>query len=198
VRLGTIPIEAALMVRRIPPGLGRTFAFEQWPASDAKAWGDVVGAARERILSAAGVLLIGSDRDAGAVEAAIGNAKRAGVADDVEWRRASISAVEPRPPGDGSSPTRRTENGSAIKRLRDLYAQVETSFGPSAPGWELAMLTRAPGARSPDQARARDPSQHGERRPARPPDVWPGAVTYDGRDPVAGNRARHILERRGG
>jgi len=142
---GTIPIEAALMVRRIPPGLGRTFAFEQWPTFDAKAWSDVIDAARERILAAAGVRLIGSDRDAGAVEAAIGNAKRAGVADDVEWRRAPISAVEP-PSARGwivTNPPYGKRVGDR-KRLRDLYAQVGNVLRAKCPGWELAMLTAHP------------------------------------------------------
>ena len=142
---GTIPIEAALMARRIPPGLGRTFAFEQWPAFDAKAWGDVVAAAREGVLSAAAVRLIGSDRDAGAIEAAIGNATRAGVADDVEWRRASISAVTP-PPARGwivTNPPYGRRVGDRT-RLRDLYAQLGNVLRAKCRGWEVAMLTAHP------------------------------------------------------
>jgi len=35
---GTFAIEAAAMARRIPPGLGRQFAFERWPALDPQTW----------------------------------------------------------------------------------------------------------------------------------------------------------------
>jgi putative N6-adenine-specific DNA methylase len=142
---GTIPIEAALMARQIPPGLGRSFAFEEWPAFDAETWGEVLAAARERILTAAGVRLVGSDRDAGAIEAAIGNAKRAGVADDVEWRRAAISAIE-------AAPTRgwivtNPPYGRRVgdrKRLRNLYAQMGNVLRAKCSGWELAMLSAHP------------------------------------------------------
>jgi len=139
---GTIPIEAALIARHIPPGLGRTFAFERWPSFDAKAWNDIAGAAEERILSAASVRVMGSDRDAGAVEVAIANAERAGVADDVEWRRASISAIEP-PSTRGwivTNPPYGRRVGDR-KRLRDLYAQVGNVLRAKCRGWELAMLT---------------------------------------------------------
>ena len=92
---GTIPIEAALLARRIPPGLGRGFAFERWPGFDATVWERVRAAARERIASHAAVPLLGSDRDAGAVAAAAANAERAGVGHDVVWRRTAISGIEP-------------------------------------------------------------------------------------------------------
>src|SRR5690606_29970041 len=56
---GTIPIEAALLARRIPPGLSgpdhapRRYAFRRWPDFDAALWDDVVTRARDAILPAA-------------------------------------------------------------------------------------------------------------------------------------------------
>ena len=38
---GTIPIEAALIARRMAPGLKREFAFMRWPGFDADAWREV-------------------------------------------------------------------------------------------------------------------------------------------------------------
>ena len=67
---GTIPIEAALLARRIPPGLHRRFGFQQWPGYESARWDALVESARERILPAAPGPILGSDRDAGAVEAA--------------------------------------------------------------------------------------------------------------------------------
>ena len=46
---GTIPIEAALIARRIAPGRDRTFAFLGWPEVDASLWSSLVdGGARAR------------------------------------------------------------------------------------------------------------------------------------------------------
>src|SRR4051812_39766155 len=103
---GTIPIEAALLARTIAPGLAaasrepRAFAFTAWPGHDAAAWARAVDEARDAILPAAPVPIAGSDRDAGAVEAARANAERAGVAGDVGFAVRPVSAMEP-PPGTG-------------------------------------------------------------------------------------------------
>jgi putative N6-adenine-specific DNA methylase len=142
---GTIPIEAALLARRIPPGIGRRFAFMGWPGFDEAAWEEVLRRARERILPRAPVPILGSDRDAGAVAAAAANAERAGVAEDVEWRRAAISAVAP-PPGPGwivTNPPYGVRVGER-QRLRDLYAQLGNVARRCCPGWEVAFLAAHP------------------------------------------------------
>jgi putative N6-adenine-specific DNA methylase len=139
---GTIPIEAAMVARGIPPGLGRGFAFQRWPGFDERAWGAVLDSARQRILPASLVQLLGSDRDPGAVENAAANAARAGVGGDVEWRRAAVSAIEP-PPGPGwvvTNPPYGVRVGDRT-RLRDLYAQIGNVLRAKCPGWEVAMLT---------------------------------------------------------
>src|SRR5881394_2845363 len=56
---GTIPIEGALIARRIAPGLGRTFAFQQWPTFDDAAWRRVEADAKARILPRAPVPILG-------------------------------------------------------------------------------------------------------------------------------------------
>lgn len=139
---GTIPIEAAMLARRIPPGLGRSFAFERWPDFDRRAWDAVRERARERMLPASPAPIQGSDRDAGAVRAAAGNAERAGVGADVEWRRAAISAIEP-PESAGwivTNPPYGVRVGDR-KRLRDLYAQFGNVLRAKCAGWDVAMLT---------------------------------------------------------
>ncbi|HKT61800.1 MAG TPA: hypothetical protein VJQ46_17205 [Gemmatimonadales bacterium] len=139
---GTIPIEAALLARRIPPGFGRTFAFQCWPDFDRDSWSAVHDLGRERILPTSPVPIFGSDRDAGAVEAAAANAVRAGVSADIEWRRAAISAVAPpRTPGwVVTNPPYGVRVGER-KRLRDLYAQFGNVLRAKCSGWEVAMLT---------------------------------------------------------
>ena len=139
---GTIPIEAALLARGIPPGLDRSFAFQAWPGFDAGVWHRVSAAARERVLPRAGVAILGSDRDAGAIEAARANAERAGVAADVEWRRAAISAIDP-PPGAGwmiTNPPYGVRVGDR-RRLRDLFAQLGNVARRRLVGWRVAFLS---------------------------------------------------------
>jgi len=142
---GTIPIEAAMVARGIPPGLARGFAFQRWPGFDERLWSAVLDSARERILPTSPVRLLGSDRDPGAIEAATANAARAGVGGDVEWRRAAISAIEP-PLGPGwvvTNPPYGVRVGDR-GRLRDLYAQLGHVLRAKCPGWEVAMLTAHP------------------------------------------------------
>ena len=142
---GTIPIEAALLARRVPPGLARRFAFMRWPGFDESAWEQLVRQARERMLPRAPVPILGSDRDAGAVAASAANAERAGVAGDIEWRRAAISAMAP-PPGRGwiiTNPPYGVRVGER-RELRDLYAQLGNVARRCCPGWEVAFLAVHP------------------------------------------------------
>jgi putative N6-adenine-specific DNA methylase len=139
---GTIPIEAALLARRIPPGLEREFAFERWPEYDAMIWEELLAASRARILPRAEGVIVGSDRDAGAVAAASANAARAGVASDIEWRQTAISAVEP-PATPGwiiSNPPYGVRVGER-QRLRNLYAQLGNVLRRRWQGWNVGFLS---------------------------------------------------------
>jgi putative N6-adenine-specific DNA methylase len=141
---GTIPIEAALLARRIPPGLGREFAFERWPAFDAEAWTRLLDEARAKGLTRAAAPIHGSDRDAGAVRAAQANAERAGVTGDVEFRVQSLSALDP-PPSRGwvvTNPPYGVRVGEA-GAVRDLYAALGNVVRARCPGWTLAVLSPA-------------------------------------------------------
>ena len=98
---GTIAVEAARLARRLPPSTERSFAFEAWPDAEPGTWASVLGEARSRALDATPAPIAASDRDAGAVEAAAGNADRAGVADDVSLRVAPVSDLAPPAPRAG-------------------------------------------------------------------------------------------------
>jgi putative N6-adenine-specific DNA methylase len=142
---GTIPIEAALLARRIPPGLGRRFACIEWPGFDQAAWDAAVARAREGVLPRAPAPILGSDRDAGAIEAATANAARAGVAEEIEWTRAAISAIRP-PPGPGwivTNPPYGVRLGE-VRRLRDLFAQLGNVARRCCAGWDVAFLATHP------------------------------------------------------
>jgi putative N6-adenine-specific DNA methylase len=139
---GTIPIEAALIARRIAPGLKRSFAFEHWPE-----FGDgILDRVRDEALSAGlprcPAPIQGSDRNAGAITASRANATRAGVDEDIEFFVRSLSAMEVRESAPGyvaTNPPYGVRVGEAMK-LRDLYARFGQVLRRSCPGWHLSML----------------------------------------------------------
>ncbi len=150
---GTIPIEAALLGRRIAPGLGRSFQFMNWKSFDGQLWEETVAKARDAILNSS-LRISASDRDAGAIQAASHNAARAGVASDLELSERPISAsLAALPDLEGR------ESGWIITNppygirlddnadLRNLYAATGTALSRK-PGWRIGLLT-------PDAAMAR-------------------------------------------
>jgi putative N6-adenine-specific DNA methylase len=145
---GTIPIEAALIARRIAPGLAgaarepRRHAFRQWPEFDARLWDRLVERAREEILPAAAAPIRGSDRDEGAIAAARANAGRAGVLADLALEAKPISAIEA-PGPDGwlvSNPPYGVRVGESGP-LRNLYAALGRVARERFPGWTVALLS---------------------------------------------------------
>ncbi|MEP6474901.1 MAG: hypothetical protein ABJC74_14350 [Gemmatimonadota bacterium] len=139
---GTIPIEAALMARRIPPGWRRGFGFERWPDFEPNIWTQVRTEAEARILAALPGRISGSDRDSGAIKAAIANAERAGVAGDVSFTCSTISAIEPRttPGWLVTNPPYGVRVGEREK-LRNLFAQFGNVVRSRLPGWQVAFLS---------------------------------------------------------
>jgi putative N6-adenine-specific DNA methylase len=128
---GTIPIEAARMARRIPPGLGREFAFFRWKRWSPDRWTELCGMARDLVL----------DR---AIRAATANAERAGVRTDIEFRRQAVSSVEP-PEGRGaliSNPPYGHRIGE-LRELRDLYARLGQVARTRFAGWRMTLLVPA-------------------------------------------------------
>lgn len=140
---GTIPIEAALIARRMAPGRRRRFAFEHWPGFDAARWSALQAEADDRVRAHAPHPIVGSDRDEGAVRAARENAERAGVAGDVAIATHALSSA---PPPDGRGPGWLVTNPPYGKRigesdaLRDLWARLGQFARVRCPGWQLAVL----------------------------------------------------------
>ncbi|MDX2261342.1 MAG: hypothetical protein SFU84_06550 [Gemmatimonadales bacterium] len=138
---GTIIIEAALMARRMAPGRARRFAAEVWPGLPTGIWKEARQRAASRELPVAAVSLLGTDRDAGAIESSQRNAERAGVADDVEFVRATLSQL-PHDEGTGWVVTNPPYGARLGERnaLRDLYASLGQMIVDRRPGWHLAMI----------------------------------------------------------
>ena len=121
---GTIPIEAALLARRIPPGHTRDFAFRHWPGHDDAVWRQTLKDLEAGTKPAAAAKIVASDRDAGAIESAKANAARAGVANDITFETKPLSAIEP--PADAwliTNPPYGVRVGDK-SALRDLYARL--------------------------------------------------------------------------
>lgn len=143
---GTIPIEGTLIARRMAPGLRRSFAFEQWPETNAARWLAIRDEAASMVLARASTLIRGSDRDAGAIDAARANAERAGVAQDVEFSVAPISAMscaELEPGTVATNPPYGIRVGEAAA-LRDLYARLGQVLRTRCPAWQLLLLSGNP------------------------------------------------------
>lgn len=139
---GTLPIEAALRARSIPPGLGRHFAFEQWPDFDRASWTGLKETASRGILPLAPNPIVGADRDAGVMESARANAERAGVAGDIEFVQQPLSAAT-RPtsvPGLFVVNPPYGERVSAGRELRDLYTRLGDVVRREFPDWAVGIL----------------------------------------------------------
>ena len=148
---GTIPIEAALIARGIPPGLSaanrlpRRYAFEGWQDFDGELWEEAVEEARLQILPQSPVPILGSDRDAGAIAASTANAERAGVEKDIAFEKQALSRVDP-PAGEYptglliANPPYGVRVGEA-NSLRNLYASLGQLTRETFPGWRLALVS---------------------------------------------------------
>jgi putative N6-adenine-specific DNA methylase len=95
---GTIPLEAALMARKIAPGLARSFAFERFRQHDVKRWAQLREAARLKQRKESPAAIYASDRDAEAIKIAQRLFQGAGVAIDIRLRQQEILSLEPPAP----------------------------------------------------------------------------------------------------
>lgn len=99
---GTLPIEAALMARRIPPGAKRSFGVERSPAwgePERRAWRQIREGALAQVLPAAPAPIVARDGVAAAVAAASENVRAAGVEGSVRVQHADARTLTQEAPG---------------------------------------------------------------------------------------------------
>ena len=147
---GTIPIEAAFLARERSPGVGRRFAFMDAPGFDEELWGRVLGAAKERELASLPFRIVGSDRDAGALEAARANAERASVLADLDLELATLGqapGLEAPLSAQGALVTHPPygKRIGKVSTLRDLYRSVGARLEALPPEWSGALVVPAEG-----------------------------------------------------
>ena len=91
---GTIPLEAALMGRKIAPGQSRSFGFERLIVHDPKRWGHLREASRIKQLATVPAAIYASDWDPAAVKIAQRIFQGAGVGIDIRLRQSDVLDLE--------------------------------------------------------------------------------------------------------
>ncbi len=137
---GTIPIEAALLAAKLPPGGTRRFAFQQWPSFQRGTWASVQGEVKAAAQAGVVAQIEAYDRDQAAVDACKANAERAQVSDSVLIERKVVSHLGGHT-GKGlivSNPPygKRVGDGD----LRALYKKFGAVMRQRRPQWGLAMV----------------------------------------------------------
>ncbi len=141
---GTFPIEAAEIALGLDPGRTRTFAFESLASFDRNTWQDL---RQNPAAPALEPIYFGSDRNAGAIEAATTNADRAGVANVTRFQHRSVSDIKP-PEGPAGLVIVNPPYGARIgdeKRLRSLYGTLGKVLMSRFSGWRVGIVTTTPG-----------------------------------------------------
>jgi len=151
---GTLAIEQALRARRIPPGLGRSFGFQRWPAYRGvpqSAWDRLRAEAREGILPRAPAPIVARDLNPKAVAAIRANAQAAGVGADLVIEQGDARDLVPahavgtictNPPYGERLSGEETESNPRVaeKKLAGFYR----GFGEMLalhPGWTAVILS---------------------------------------------------------
>ncbi len=91
---GTIPIEAALIARNIPPGCFREFTFENWNDFDENLWENILEEEKSKIVDFDGNI-VGYDVDPRAIEISRANAERADLDDMLIFQKNNFMTGEP-------------------------------------------------------------------------------------------------------
>ena len=138
---GTIPIEAAMIGRNIAPGLGRSFASEEWELIPQSIWKEERKDAYEKINYDADLQIFASDIDRKAVEAARENAAEAGVDDCIAFKQMNMNRIEAEQPGGIiiTNPPYGERIGEA-KQIDAIYKAYRAFFEEN-PTWSLFLIT---------------------------------------------------------
>lgn len=137
---GTIPIEAAMFKRNIAPGIGRSFAAEDFPFINGKAW----ERAREEAKSGERSIelrITASDIDGECIKISEENAERAGVAGDIDFK--VLNALDFKSELSGGTIMCNPPYGERIGEKREcerLYAELGKIY-KNLDSWSMYLLT---------------------------------------------------------
>ena len=138
---GTFPIEAAMIARQQAPGRARPFAFEHWPGADRDILPNLRRATKAAGTDVADLVIVGSDRDPGAIRMSRENAARAGVEAMIQFEQVTLDALEP--PADTGLWCSNAPYGRRVGNV-DALTGLFVSIGNLARGpfadWRVALI----------------------------------------------------------
>ncbi len=141
---GTLAIEAALLGRRMAPGLRRTFAAEAFSFIAPETFATAREEARDLILPTGTVDISGSDHDGGAITLCRDNARRAGVQDDIAFTQRPLRQFAPdRTHGCIVTNPPYGERLGDDREIRMLYKELGALMN-RAPTWSLFVIASRP------------------------------------------------------
>ena len=141
---GTLPIEAAWMALRRPPGLTRRrFGFQGWMDFDVEQWTAIRDEARRSVLKELPAPIYGSDARRDAISLSTRNARSAGIGHLVRFDVKQLADFEA-PPGSAGTILCNPPYGERIgdvRELRGLYRQLGEVFRERCSGWNACVFT---------------------------------------------------------
>jgi putative N6-adenine-specific DNA methylase len=144
---GTLPIEAAWLALRRPPGLTRRrFGFQGWMDFDVRLWTSLRDEARRGVLRRLPAPVLGSDARGDAVAFAIDNARAAGIGHLLRFEKRDVRDFRPPegPPGVVVCNPPYGERLGEEKELRGLYRLLGEVFAGRCRGWTAFVFTGNP------------------------------------------------------
>jgi putative N6-adenine-specific DNA methylase len=144
---GTLPIEAAWLALRRPPGLTRKrFGFQGWMDYDVGLWTALRDEARRGVLRSLPAPIVASDARGDAVSFAINNAKAAGIGHLLRFDRRDVRDFQspPGPPGVLVCNPPYGERIGEERELVGLYKLLGEVFSQSCAGWTCFVFTGNP------------------------------------------------------
>jgi putative N6-adenine-specific DNA methylase len=137
---GTLPIEAAWIALRRPPGLTRRhFGFMGWMDFDVKLWTDLRDEARCGVLKQLPAPILGSDVRRDAVSFSVQNARTAGVGHVLHFEQRNVRELRP-PNGQPGIIVCNPPYGERIgqeSELETLYTTLGEVFQERCDGWAM-------------------------------------------------------------
>ena len=140
---GTIPIEAAMIAKNRAPGLKRRFAAEAFPWMEEAVWQQVRQEAQDREVHGK-YRILGSDNDPKCISLSMANARKAGVAECIEFRDGDATKMSL--PGDSGIIICNPPYGQRMMEQQSaqrLYAALGHHLKFSD-GWKKYIITSEP------------------------------------------------------
>jgi putative N6-adenine-specific DNA methylase len=141
---GTLPIEAAWLAVRRPPGLTRRrFGFQGWMDFDIGLWTELRDEARRGVRKQLAAPIVGSDLRRDAIAFSRGNAKAAGVGHVLRFEVKDVRDFQP-PTGPPGTIICNPPYGERIGEEQDLKALYQTLgevFQQRCAGWTVFVFT---------------------------------------------------------